>query len=96
MTARVLRLPGPRGPGVAPAGPLPTILLLGLEDGMTTAAAAAQLEALARDFPAAAEQVAARVAVTALGMIADGHPDPARLAGHCRQVCAAAGARWVV
>jgi hypothetical protein len=98
VTARVLRPVAPvtvqRRPGVAPAGPLPTILLLGLEGGMSTSAAVAQLSALARDFPGAAEQVAARVAVTALDMIAAGHNDPARLARHCRTVCAAAGGRW--
>lgn len=93
------RTPAPRpddggGSGVAPAGALPTLLLLGLEHGMTADAAAEQMAALAAVFPGAAGDTAARLALTALALIADGHPDPGGLAGHTLTVCASAGARW--
>lgn len=100
MTARVLRSVG-SGPataaapaGVAPAGALPVMVLLGLEHGMTASAAAGQMGALADAFPGAAEDTAARLALTALQLIADGHPDPAALARHTLTVCAPAGRRW--
>lgn len=79
---------------VAPVSTLPPHVLLGLQHGMTPAAAAEQMAALAAVAPAVAGAAAAQLAVTALRLIADGHDDPARLAGHTLQVVAPAGREW--
>jgi hypothetical protein len=79
---------------IAPVSTMPPHVLLGLQHGMTASAAAEQMAALAAVAPAVAESAAAQLAVTALRLIAEGHDDPARLAGHTLQVLAPAGREW--
>lgn len=76
--------------------PFPAALALHLlEDAATAPELRDQLAALAADLsPVMADAAAADYAVTALALIRDGHPDPARLSRHVLDVVSVLGGRW--